>query len=278
MNPTLNLLLQLQQLVLIRDEQAVTARATDLNELDSSIAAMFMQLPPNEKASFEKLKKKNHVVMVPISDGVCAGCGMALPISLIQAVRHAQAIQHCPSCARMLYWQESPPRRLGKTIKRSFSDKVGVARFSCESLMIPELSSTDKAGAIREMADVMEKSGFIDNGDRFTRAALQRETIFSTAVDHGMAFPHVRGVEGGGLALSLGVSRKGIVFDKSRKQLTRLVFIVSIPTAASAFYLKLLSGLTQTFRSADARKRLMQQKDQAGMWNTLVKLTRSTIT
>ena len=34
----------------------------------------------------------------------------------------------------------------------------------------------------------------------------------STAVDNAIAFPHVRGVEGGALNLALGVSKKGIKF------------------------------------------------------------------
>lgn len=278
MNPVINHLLQLQELTLIRDEKAVTSSPQQLKDLDASIAAMIKKLPSSERVAFLKLHKKDHVVMVPATEGVCPSCGMKLPISLIQSVRVAESVQACPSCARMLYYQESAPKRLGKTIRRrSTANKPGISRFSSMHLMSPSLEAVEKADAIGELSAKMEEQGFIDNSDRFARAALQREMIVSTAVDHAMAFPHVRGVEGGGLALALGISRKGIRFDDSQKQLTRLIFLVSIPTAASAFYLKLLAGLTQTFRDAEARKILIKQKTEEDVWETLLKLTKTTV-
>jgi mannitol/fructose-specific phosphotransferase system IIA component (Ntr-type) len=50
-----------------------------------------------------------------------------------------------------------------------------------------------------------------------------------------------------------------------------------IPTAASAFYLKLLAGLTTTFIVEEAREKLMAETTPEGMWKALCKLTRPTI-
>jgi mannitol/fructose-specific phosphotransferase system IIA component (Ntr-type) len=50
-----------------------------------------------------------------------------------------------------------------------------------------------------------------------------------------------------------------------------------IPTAASAFYLKLLAGLAETFSDADARKALAAEETPEKMWKTLIKLTKKTI-
>ena len=60
--------------------------------------------------------------------------------------------------------------------------------------------ATTRDDAIREMALQMQKAGFIDDADKLVNAALQREAMASTALDHGLAFPHVRGVVGGGRA------------------------------------------------------------------------------
>ena len=99
----------------------------------------------------------------------------------------------------------------------------------------------------------------------------------STAVGNGLAFPHVRSVEGGGLALALGISRKGVIFDGPDGKTVKMIFFLAIPTAASAFYLKLLSGLTTTFADPEARKALMAEKEQEKVWKALVKATRATI-
>ena len=278
MHPVTNHLIQLQELTLIRDEQKAAKRKGEhLEQLNSSIQAMTTELPGETRVMFEKLHKKDHIVIIPVSDGICAACGMKLPISLVQAVRMGKVIHSCPNCARMLYFPESAPKRVGSLSRRYEPTRVGISRFSSHSLMIPGLESTSKEGVIRELACKMETEDFVDKADKLVETALRREAIVSTAVDHGLAFPHVRGVEGGGLTLALGISRKGVKFGGSEKALTHIVFFMMIPIAASAFYLKLLAGLTETFMKPEARKAIMAEKDEAKLWKAMVKVTRATI-
>jgi len=202
---------------------------------------------------------------------------MQLPISLTQAVRRGQQVHACPNCARLLYFPESPPRRRAARRHRFSGQKVGISRFSGPQLMLPRMKASDKEDAVRQLADKMQAEGFVDNAAKLIEEALRREAILSTEVEHGLAFPHVRGVEGGGLTLALGTSAKGIPFDTQPSGLTRIIFFIVIPTAASAFYLKLLAGLTATFMEAEARKALLAEKDSEGLWKALVKTTRSSI-
>lgn len=278
MHPVVNHLIQLQELVLIREEQKVTKKGSDhLQQLDAAIKGMSDKLSPDIHTLFDKLNKKDHIVIVPVAEGICVACGMKLPISQVQAVRNAKSVQSCPNCARMLYYPESAPRRVGKMPRRSEPPKVGISRFSSHTLMVPRLASTDREGVIKELAYKMEHEGFIDNAGKLVEESLRRETILSTAVDHGLAFPHVRGVEGGGLTLALGISKKGVDFGGSGKTLTRIVFFMAIPTTANAFYLKLLAGITETFRKPETRKIIMSEKDPEKLWKALVRVTKATV-
>jgi len=277
MHPVVNHLIQLQELTLIRDEQKVAGGTGHLEKLDESIKTMSRELQPDVRVICEKLHERDHVFIGPVSDGVCSMCGMKLPISQVQAVRLGNEIQRCPNCARILYYLESAARRLGKSARRSAPRKAGIARFSSETLMIPRLASNDRDNVVQELASKMEHEGFIDNAEKLADAALNREAIVSTAVDKGLAFPHVRGVEGGGLAFALGLSPKGVTFDGPGRGLTRIVFLIVIPTSASAFYLKLLAGLTETFMKTEARKVILAEKESGKLWKLLVRVTRSTI-
>lgn len=277
MHPVANHLIQLQELILIRDEQKIAGSSTHLEQLDSSINTLSGQLTHDIHNHFEKLFKKEHVFIVPISEGVCAACGMRLPISLVQAVRIGLEIHNCPNCARMLYFPETPARRVGKAPRRTEPQKVGISRFTSHSLMIPRLESEDKDGAIRELAYKMEAEKFVDKADKLIEEALRREALVSTAFEHGLAFPHVRGVEGGGLALALGISQKGVIFGRPDGSLTKIVFFMVIPTAASSFYLKLIAGLAETFSKPENRKALLAEKDPEDLWKALVKATRPAI-
>ncbi len=277
MHPIVNHLIQLQELTLIRDEQKIAAQGKHSQQLDASIKTMAGKLPPETRAMYEKLAKRDPIVVSSVSDNHCAVCGMRLAISFIQAVRMARDVLACPNCARMLYFPESSVRRVASVTRRMAPRKVGISRFSSHSLMIPRLEALTKEEAIRELGLTMAREGFVDNGEKFVEEALRREAILSTAVDHGVAFPHVRGVDGGGLALALGISDKGIDFGGMTKIKTRIVFMFSIPSAASAFYLKLLAGLTQTLMVPENRKLLLAEREPEGLWKALTKVTRATI-
>ena len=257
MHPKINHLIQLQELTLIRTEQKAHRHGHRLDELESSIRTLTEELSPDVQGLVTRMQKRDLVIAVPMTNGICTGCGMKIPTSLVQAVKVSTQLQVCPICTRILYFQDGLPRHVGAAPRRGDPRKVGIARFSAPSLMIPQLEATTRDDAIRELAQKMQESGFVDDADKLVEAALQREAIVSTAVDHGLAFPHVRRVEGGGLTLGLGLSSKGIKFDGHDKTLSRIIFFVVIPTAASAFYLKVLAGLAETFSDADAREALL---------------------
>jgi len=280
MHLIINQLIQLQELTLIRDEQKIASGGGRLEELDSSIKAMTAELLPDHRIMFEKLHKKDHNVIIPVSDGICSVCGLKLPISLVQAVRLAKALHNCPNCARILYYPEAAPRHVRGQPRRSEPRKPGIQRFSAQELMIPNLEATDVEGAIRVLAFKMQAEGFVDKAETLVERALKREAILSTAVDHLIAFPHVRSIEGGSLTFSLGISKKGIKFsgsDGDDKTLTRMIFFIVIPTAASAFYLKLLAGLTEALVKPETRKAILAEKDAEGLWKALIKATRLTV-
>jgi mannitol/fructose-specific phosphotransferase system IIA component (Ntr-type) len=277
MHRIINHLIQLQELTVARAQQEASMPGARLAQLDVSIQTLLDELPADVANQFRKIEKKGLLAVVPVANGVCTACGMSLPVSLVHEVHAANALYSCPACARLLYYPEAPTRNIGKRKRRSEPSKVGIERFSSPELMISDLKSSERDDVLAELCTKMEAEGFVDNASKLLEEALKREAIISTAVDHGLAFPHVRGVEGGGLTLALGLSRKGIKFSPGARSLTRIIFFMVIPTAASAFYLKLLSGLTQTFQKNEVREKLFEVETPEQLWKMLVKLTKTTI-
>ncbi|MEI6970187.1 MAG: PTS sugar transporter subunit IIA [bacterium] len=277
MKKTINHLIQLQELKLAREHE-VFMGGSRLEQLDESVGRLTEQLPPHVKSVFQKLQKKDIVAIVPIAAGVCSICGMKLPISLVQAVRAETEIHPCPNCSRILYFTDEPARSIARKQRRTEPRRVGIDRFSAAELMLPRLKATDRDSALREIIEKMGEEGFVEKPEKIFDTAMKREAILGTAVDHGLAFPHARGVEGGGLTLALGVSPKGIPFNSDPKVLTHIIFLMVIPTAATAFYLKLISGLSESFMPGDARHALLAEEDPGKLWKVLKKLTRRSIT
>ena len=277
MKSQINLLNQIQELVLARDEHNQTGDGSRMDAFDDSIDSLVGKLEPQPRALYQRLYKKDHVVMTPMVNGCCAVCGMHLPISQVQQVRLAKTIQTCSSCGRMLFNEEGDaPRSTAEKPARGEPRKTGINRFSAEDLVICDLKATQPSEAVRELAEVMAANKFVSNPAALTAAAMERESILSTAVGEELAFPHVRGVEGGGLTLALGVSRSGIVWDGSENKV-HLVFFSVIPTAVSAFYLRLMAMLMDAFSKQENREALKAAGTNAELWKAFLKATRYSV-
>lgn len=277
MQPVINLLVQLQELIVARAQQEAGMPGAQLDQLDASIASLKKEIPADVSLQFSRLLQKGPLAIVPVVNGVCTACGMTLPVSLVHQVHAAEKIYHCPACARLLFYRESSARNTRKAPRRSDPPKVGIERFSAEALMIPALKGTDRDAVLAELCQKLAAEGFVDDAGKLLESALKREAIISTAVENGLAFPHVRCIEGGALTLALGIAPKAVKFDPAGKASTRIVFFVVIPTAASAFYLKLLAGLSQVFQKAENRDKLLEADTSEKLWKALMKATRLVI-
>lgn len=272
-----NQLIQLQELVVANMQKKVSMPKARLEELEKSIAALGSDLPQQVKSHFNRLLTKHPEAIVPISNGTCAGCGMGLTKSLINSVHKAEQMNRCPNCARFLYYPEQLIERERTSRIYGEARKTGIARFTSPELMMISLKGATAEEVLGEMCGRMAGEGFVVDGDQLLDLALQREAIVSTAVDNGLAFPHVRGVEGGGLSMVVGIHRKGIRFGGPGRTLTRIFFFMVIPTATSAFYLKLLSGLANIYREKEPRESLLTAKAEEDLWKALIKTTRKMI-
>ena len=275
MKSQINILRQLQELVLTRDEHHQTGDGSHLDSLNESIAALQAKLIPQVSALYDRLYKKSHIVISAMSNGGCAGCGMQVPIAQGQQVRLAQHIVTCSNCGRILFSDDADAVRNVADAPKDDVPRTGISRFSAEELMIVDLDADDRVGAIEKLAKTMESHKFIDNAENLVSAAMDRESVLSTAMGAGLAFPHARGVEGGGLTLAMGVSKKGIDWDGENT--VNVVFLSAIPVAVSAFYLRLMSGLIQSFSKEANRSTLLASKDSAALWKALCKATRTTV-
>lgn len=273
----INQLIQLQELVVASLQKKAAMPNARLEELDQAIVALGADLPQQVGSHFNRLLTKHPEAIVPISSDTCAGCGMALTRSLINSVHKADQMHRCPNCARYLYYPEQLIERERTSRVYGEARKTGIGRFTSPELMMVQLKGTTPEEVLAEICGRMADEGFVENGGQLLDLALQREAIVSTAVDNGMAFPHVRGVEGGGLSMIVGIHKKGIKFGGPGRTLTRVFFFMSIPTSTSAFYLKLLSGLARTFREKDAREALLTAKTEEDLWKALIRGTKKMI-
>jgi len=277
MKSVLNQLIQLQELNFAKEEQKAAGSNLPLAQLEKSITAIRASLPPDVADRYDRLQKRYPLAVVPLAHGSCSRCGLAVPANLVNLAKTGEIPQHCPHCGRFLFYPDTVARQPKQKHEKNRPTEVGVARFSAANLMVPKLAGTTREKVIGELAKTLADAGFIEDGATVAELALRREAIISTAVDHGLAFPHVRDVEDGGLKFAVGLKEKGLDFGGHEGKLSKIFFFIVIPTPATAFYLRLLAGLVLTFESTEARQALYDCEKPEQMWKVLTKLTKDAI-
>ncbi len=129
--------------------------------------------------------------------------------------------------------------------------------------VVPDLHSTDKFEALRELMRRAPVFRAINVRAKFEEAVISREREQTTGFGHGVAVAHGR-VEGvPRVLIALGVSRDGIAYDAPDGAPVHLLFVIASPLNLSLDSLQALSTLVRCIRDKDARDSLIDAASAA---------------
>ncbi|HET9492222.1 MAG TPA: C4-type zinc ribbon domain-containing protein [Methylomirabilota bacterium] len=96
-----------------RDETGIRQRLAaveqQLEGVRAERATLAREVPRNVLADYERILKARGGLGVAVVTGTspwCGGCRVAIRPQAIQELRSGQALLHCESCGRFLYWRE----------------------------------------------------------------------------------------------------------------------------------------------------------------------------
>ena len=126
------------------------------------------------------------------------------------------------------------------------------------SLMVPELQSRDRMGAIKELVDRLYQMRKITDSLRFLQAVLEREDLESTVLGKGIALPHARSRSVAQPSVALGLSASGIPFHtEAQTEPVHVICMVAVPDVVPAQYVVFLGDLAGFFRLPQFRDGLL---------------------
>lgn len=69
--------------------------------------ALLDRVPKSLLRKYDRIRKARlGIGLVPVVDGFCKGCNMRLPPQLYNILQRGDSIEQCPSCHRIVFWQE----------------------------------------------------------------------------------------------------------------------------------------------------------------------------
>ncbi|WP_030156401.1 fructose-specific PTS transporter subunit EIIC [Streptomyces sp. NRRL S-244] len=133
-----------------------------------------------------------------------------------------------------------------------------------------ELASGTKEAAIREMAEMLATTGNVRDVDELVRVALAREAQGTTGLGESIAIPHAKTDAVSRPTVGFARSGAGIEWGALDGTKARLVFMISVPEAASGDeHLRILALLSRGLMDADFRDRLLSAPDAPAVLDVL---------
>jgi len=93
-----------------KDNDAARAR---MNELEGKIAtlraerdALAAGIKPEVLKRYGTIRMRRGLAVVSVRNGTCQGCNMNIPPQLYNTLQRGLTIETCPSCHRIIYWED----------------------------------------------------------------------------------------------------------------------------------------------------------------------------
>ena len=128
----------------------------------------------------------------------------------------------------------------------------------------PNLNSTNKTDAIRELVTLLKNTGAISDEASIAKVVLDREELGSTGIGEGIAVPHGKSDLVNKVIAAFGKSEKGIDFESETDDISvRLIFLLIAPEGSSGPHLLALARISRLLRSREFREKLIKAKSKS---------------
>ncbi|MEU0073028.1 fructose-specific PTS transporter subunit EIIC [Streptomyces sp. NPDC006332] len=133
-----------------------------------------------------------------------------------------------------------------------------------------ELDARDKESAIREMAELLARTGKVVDGDELVATALRREAQGTTGLGEEIAIPHAKTDAVSAPLVGFARSAEGVEWDSLDGTKARLVFMIAVPEASAGDeHLRILALLSRKLMDPGFRERLSEAGDEAAVLEVL---------
>jgi predicted nucleic acid-binding Zn-ribbon protein len=93
-----------------KDDDAAKARMAEIEgkiaELRAERDKLTSGVKPDVLKRYSNIRMRRGLAVVSVRNGTCQGCNMNIPPQLYNVLQRGASIETCPSCHRIIYWEE----------------------------------------------------------------------------------------------------------------------------------------------------------------------------
>ena len=123
------------------------------------------------------------------------------------------------------------------------------------------LKSDTKESALKELTELLYKSGALTDKDAFLNDVLTRESISTTGIGNGIAIPHGKSANVLETTVAIGRSEKQLEWESvDDKPVNFIVLLAVNENDRTGVHVKLLSQMARKLASEETCRRLVDAK------------------
>ena len=135
--------------------------------------------------------------------------------------------------------------------------------------IVPELRAADKAGVLKELAEVLGAVPGVSSIKTVVDVLQERERLGSTGIGEGIAIPHGK-LEGlDRVVLAFGRSRAGVDFESLDGAPVHLIFLLLSPADSASMHLMVLARIARLMKSRSFREALLKADGSAELFDSI---------
>ncbi|CAM3190940.1 PTS sugar transporter subunit IIA [Streptobacillus felis] len=134
-----------------------------------------------------------------------------------------------------------------------------------------DLKGNTKKEILEELSNLV-KSGEITNQEDFLKDLINRENAGSTALEHGLAIPHVRSKNIEHFTIALGIKKEGVDFESIDGEKTKLFVLIATPERYNNWHLEALVKISRMFYNPINVSVLVHSKSKEGVQRLIEQL------
>lgn len=142
--------------------------------------------------------------------------------------------------------------------------------YLTEQTVKVQLAADEKEAAIREMAELLARTGKVVDVEELVRTALRREAQGTTGLGEEIAIPHAKTDAVTSPVVGFARSAEGIEWGALDGTKAKLIFMISVPEAAAGDeHLRILAMLSRKLMDGGFRERLEAAPDEGAVLEVL---------
>jgi mannitol/fructose-specific phosphotransferase system IIA component (Ntr-type) len=118
-----------------------------------------------------------------------------------------------------------------------------------------DLKMANQAEAINHVASLLKEDERVTDWDALYDGLLSKQPCLAAAEGTEICIPHTRTDGVTGMVMSAGRSKAGIIAPEAEWPI-HFVFVIGVPVALAADYLRIIGALTRIFRDPAGKDRL----------------------